>query len=388
MTVTHLEPPLQPSGVRDVSERLFSAYQLDDGGSVQLAGCQLESRPFIRIGFWDGAVRAEIYLNESGEEASPELVKRLELIRAVPAKQQAGLGWDVERHLNNGRRLLSQRLGGRDVQESETDAAMIWCRYATGKLRFSFDEHSAELAFEDWASLLKAPPYECPYTGEKSFHLAADDKGHVAAAEGIHTCAATGKRVLATETLLCSVSKKHVLREFIATCPVSGENVWGKLLIPCRLCRQPVSPKTILRGRCSACRNLQPITADQTPLCEVLERSPELREWKNWSLGKTSAAYILVAHGWVKRCLFLLDRETLEPIRALSGNRFGSHWAETRYEWSSPQGVPPHHMSDKLLDTATAAHSADNAFDVDSTQSQSSDPAPDEEAPEARSDEP
>ena len=369
MTVTHLEPANQPSGIRDVSERLFPAYQLDGGGSVHLAGCQLESRPFIRIGFWDGAVRAEIYLNESGAEASAELVQRLQLPLAMPVKQHAEHRWDVERHLNNGKRLLSQRLGGRDLSGLTIDAAMIWCRYATGKLQFTFDEHSAEVVFEDWAGLLKAPPYECPYTGEKSFHLAADDKGHVAAADGIHMCAATGKRVLATETLRCSVSKKHVLREFIATCPVSGDNVWGKLLTPCRLCRQPVSPKTILRGRCSACRNLQPITADQTPLCEVLERSPELREWKNWSLGKTSAAYILVAHGWVKRCLFLLDRETLEPIRALSGNRFGSQWAETRYEWSSPEGVPPHHMSDKLLDTASAELAAEENVEKNSEES-------------------
>ena len=47
-SAAHAAPRIQPTAIREVSERLFGAYTVD-GGRVQLEGCTLEDRPILRL---------------------------------------------------------------------------------------------------------------------------------------------------------------------------------------------------------------------------------------------------------------------------------------------------------------------------------------------------
>ena len=62
--------------------------------------------------------------------------------------------------------------------------AIVWCKYAEGKLQFTIGEGTAELPFAGWARTLAAPPFVCPVSRRESFHLAATDDHRVTVADG------------------------------------------------------------------------------------------------------------------------------------------------------------------------------------------------------------
>jgi hypothetical protein len=226
------------------------------------------------------------------------------------------------------------------THDSDTAAAarwlrtlrIIWTRYCSGKLRFRIGAQTVDLPFQGWASTLQAPPFVCPHTGRKTFHITATDDGRVVAAESVATCEVSGTRVLAHELLTCSVTGKRVRPELTETCPVLETPVLAEHMAICGMCQQRVSPAALADGRCAACRQMKPVTASDPRMSLILHEYPQLDRWRRWRLAETARAFIALGSGWFKQLLLVLDKEELEPLYVATCNRLQRRWVAVPVE--------------------------------------------------------
>ncbi|GAG40541.1 unnamed protein product, partial [marine sediment metagenome] len=207
------------------------------------------------------------------------------------------------------------------------------CKYAVGKLRFVVGENQAELAYEGWAHLLaegrqKPPPFKCPESALESYHLAATDDGLVTAAEAIAACAASGTRGLAVHMGASAASGQLALPESLVRCPVSAEQVLETELVTCSMCGQSLAPSALRGNRCRACRRLAAVSKDDPRMARALGVYPGLDHWRRWKIAETERAYILLAVGLLRQLLIVLDKETLDVLRAAEGQRLLGSWQE------------------------------------------------------------
>lgn len=319
----YLAPADQPRSVREITERLFPAYQVD-GGAIHLAGCRLEDRLFIRAKD-SGETPGKLFtMDDSGRAVEDQLASSLGMDETVPWIRPPEM---PPHRLEEMVRQSTERARQRWGVVGELDALFIWCKHAEGKLRFTIGDRSEDLPFSGWARTLEAPPFCCPHSGVTSFHLAATDDGRIVAAESICTCAETGRRVLAEELATCDVTGKAVLIDQTRICPVTERPVLEHVLTTCAMCNQRVSPKAIEGGRCLACRSPGPIGKDEAPVASLLERHPSLGRWPKWSASETAEVHILIAAGWWKRLLLVVDKKSMEVRHAATGLRFSEFTA-------------------------------------------------------------
>jgi hypothetical protein len=321
----HLAPADQPQSVHQIAERLLPAYTVDDG-KVQLAGCTLEDRLFARIEFRHGQRSGVMYRDAKGGEVAHELVEALGMneVAELPRPPQP-LTPQIQQAMETALRAAAVRFPADDPPEV-LGAAALWCKFTEGKLRFTVGEASADLPFSGWSRTLGPPPFVCPYTGRSTFHLAATDDGRIVAADQIEHCAQTNRRMLAGELVTCSVTGRRVMPELIETCPVSGARLLRSRMVECHTCRQPVSPATIQRSRCAACREMQPVSKADPRIARVLHQLPPLDRWRFWRISETATVYILIATGWLRRLLVVLDKASLELRHLATGSRMPGGW--------------------------------------------------------------
>ena len=322
----HVAPADQPTSVSQITDRLFTAYTVD-GGTVHLAGCLLEDRVFVRLGP-DSAeqAEAEIYVDENGEEVDHDFVNALGMNQTIKLSTPARpLDPKIRRLIDAAADLFDRRFSG-DTRLRQTSATVVWCKFAQGKLRFVVGDHAVELPFSDWARTLEPPPFVCPHSGSKTFHLAATDDGRIAAVDQIEICAQSGRRLLRDDLVTCSVSARRVAAELASVCPVSGDNLASDELVRCGTCREEVSPAVIQRNKCAACRQLQTVGKSDPRVARLLEKHPDLDRWRKWRLSETATVYILVASGWLKRLLVVADKESLDLKLQANSTRLSSGW--------------------------------------------------------------
>ena len=146
--------------------------------------------------------------------------------------------------------------------------------------------------------------------------------------ERIEACAETGRRMLSTELVRCAMTSRRVSPELAEACPISGRRLLRHRNGPVRSCRQHVSPQVVERGQCLACRRLKAVTKADPRMARLLHEHPALDRWRRWRMSETSRVYVLVAIGWLKRLLVVVDKETLEFRHLATGSRFSPRWAE------------------------------------------------------------
>ena len=319
----YLAPADQPRSVRKITERLFPAYQVD-GGAVHLAGCRLEDRLFIRAKDSGETPGKSFTMDDSGRAVEDQLALSLGMNDTVPWIRPPEM---PPHRLEEMVRQSTERARQRWGVVGELDALFIWCKYAEGKLRFTIGDRSEDLPFSGWTRTLEAPPFCCPHSGVASFHLAATDDGRIVAAESIGVCAETGRRVLADELATCDVTGKAVLIDQTRICPVTERPVLERVLTTCATCNQRVSPNVIEGGQCLACRSTQPIGKEETLLATLLERHPSLERWPKWSASETAEVHVLIAAGWWKRLLLVVDKNSMDVRHAATGQRFSEFTA-------------------------------------------------------------
>ncbi len=345
--LVHAVAARQPLSVHELAEHLFAQYRVD-GGHVHLSGCSLEDRPFLRLS----------YLNRSPSEGQTQLVhffgtsegtlldttlfNDLELAdltawQGRPPRIGEGI-------LRRWTELTEQRIQAQGAVEGRqlVAVALVWCKFAEGKLTFSIGSKSTEVSFAGWGRQLAdrrvlPPPYPCPLSGRSSYHLSATDDGRITVAEAIATCSESSRRVLDNELQRCEISGRLALPEYLQVCPVSGAKVLASLMEVCTVCQQRVSPRVLTEGRCPACRHLAPVSKADPDLARVLDAYPRLDRWRTWKMSHTDTAQVLVGSSAWKRLLVVVDKETLQVLHLATGNRLTSKWSAAtdvqRDEW-------------------------------------------------------
>jgi hypothetical protein len=337
--VVHAAPRGQPVSIHELASALFAPYRVE-GGSVRLSGCSLEDQPLLRYtygvrgGDADGGLRLEhVYASPQQQSIEEDLLASLRVNDLIPIAARPPHLPDerIAAWLAHGERQTPRLAGDRRADFLLT--TVIWCKRASGKLLFKLGNSSAERSFDLWAQQLvdgtaAPPPFRCAATGRESYHLAATDDGRITVAEAIARCAHSGRRVLDSDLETCAVTGRRTLGEFLRVCPISGERVLAGELVVCAQCRQQVSPQAISRGRCAACRSLQPVTRDDPRLARILGEYPKLDSWPRWQLAETASVYVLTARSLLRRLLLVLDKESLEAHRVAAGMRLTRHWPE------------------------------------------------------------
>lgn len=323
--ITHVVPAQQPDSVYQIAQRLFPAYTVE-GGKVHLAGCHLEDRLLLRLGYRYGTETLDRYTDGDGRDVSAELITALGLgdtirLERPPAPAEPR----IARFLAVGLPAVERRLP-LDPPHELVAITAVWCKFAEGKLRFTIDEASADLPFVGWTRTLEPPPYVCPRTGALTFSVALTDDGQIVAANRLSRCDVTGRRAVDDEMVTCSVTGERVLADLTAVCPVTQARVLKSRLVACDMCGQMVSPQAVKKERCAACRDLQPVTKDDPRMARVLDEHAALDRWRHWKIAETGAVYILLAQGWMRQLLVVVDKSSLELRRVATGSRFGQHW--------------------------------------------------------------
>jgi hypothetical protein len=268
-------------------------------------------------------------MDQSGQTIEEGLVQSLGMDETVPWNPPPEMPPDcLKEMVRQATDSARQRWG----VEGEFDGLFIWCKYAEGKLQFTIGDQSVDLSFSGWTRTLEAPPFICPHSEVSSFHIAATDDGRIAAAEGIRTCAETGRRVLADELVTCEATGKAVVAEATQLCPVTERPVLERELVTCSACHQRVSPTIVEGGQCLACRSTQPIAKDATPLAKLLGEHVRLNRWPKWTASETANVYVLIAAGWWKRLLLVIDKTDWTVQHAAVGHRFGTGYASIDVE--------------------------------------------------------
>ena len=282
----------------------------------------------MQLVYEHGGQTLEIYLNAEGKEVDGQPVAQDRQMKFVPlAGPPERMEADWERLLTAGLRLARDRLpAGAGVELVACRA--IWCKYVEGKLRFTIGAASSICPFPVGRARSRPPPFVCPHTGAATFRLAATDDGRIAAAERIEICAETGRRLLSTELVRCAVTGRRVSPELVEACPISGRRLLRTELVQCGTCRQRVSPQMVERNQCQACRRLKAVAKADPRMARLLHEHPALDRWRRWRMSETSRVYVLVATGWLKRLLVVVDKETLELRHMATGSRFSSRWTE------------------------------------------------------------
>ena len=321
----HAAPADQPQSVSEIAARLLSAYTVENG-SVHLAGCQLEDRPFLRLRFDGPDGPATRFVSMQGKPLDPSTVTALGLWQLVdlPHPPQR-LDWRFEQETQaavEAAREFETAMSGQPVAST----TVVWCKHTDGKLRFSVGEVWADLAFEGWARSIEPPAYVCPASGVSTFHLAATDDGRIIAAEQLERCHETGRLLPSNELVTCAATGLRVAAGQRKLCPVSGQPVLARMLVRCQSCQQEVSPSVTSKGVCEACRTLRAVRKSDPRLARLFDEYPVLDRWRHWHIAETAEVYILSTRRWLTRLLLVVDRESLQFRKMAVGTApFGLH---------------------------------------------------------------
>ncbi|TWU28319.1 hypothetical protein [Bythopirellula polymerisocia] len=332
-TAVHTRPREQPLAVSEITQRLFSGYQVD-GGKTHLGGCQLTDFPFLRLTFAaadDPNQVVHVFIAHDGSSVPDTLAIDLGLLNLEPADKPFPRIDETALHalVAAGRRVVAKGASSRDPQAVSSEplaTAIVWVKQANGKLHFTIADSTATLPFSGWAKLIKPKPFVAEHSGASTFHLAATDDGRIDAFEQIAPCAVTGERVLIDELVTCSVTGKRVKKVLTEPCPVSGRPTLTDEFSTCPVCQQQVSKSVISQDACAACRGLHKIKKDDPRLVWIMGEHAGLDRWNNWQLAETLDVYIAEATSLLKRLLVVVDKETLVVRHLAKASRFAKSW--------------------------------------------------------------
>jgi hypothetical protein len=324
----HSAPARQPASAGEIAERLLPAYRID-GGRIRLSGCSLEDRAFFRI-FARSPAGArpqrfvEWTIDADGRHVDDRVAAPLGLNDIGP---MTGRPPELVPAAITDLTHLAEHGASSENGSLETIAAtLLWCKWASGRLRIEFPRACAEIRFSGWASTLEAPAFICPETGRATHSIGMTDDGRIAAGEEIAVCQETNRRLLRRELAQCSASGLLALAELVETCPITERSVLKRLLATCGVCGEQVSPAAIHEAQCQACRSLAVAAVSDPRIARVLSEFPALDGWRKWRIAETANRYVLVGSSLLKRLLVVLDRATLEPRRVATGGRLNRTW--------------------------------------------------------------
>ncbi|MEX2188699.1 MAG: hypothetical protein WD875_17960, partial [Pirellulales bacterium] len=321
-------PARQPASAGEIAERLLPVYRVE-GGRIRLSGCSLEDRAFFRIYARSPAGSrpqrfVEWTIDADGRRVDAQVAAPLGLddIAAMTGRPPELPAAAVAELTNLAEQGATAAHGPLEI----VAAALLWCKWASGRLRIEFPTTCAEIRFSDWAATLEPPAFVCPETGRESHSIGITDDGRIAALQEIATCQETNRRTLRRELAQCSASGALALAELVEACPITERPVLRRLLATCGTCGEQVSPAAMDDGQCQACRTLSVALPSDPRIARVLGEYPAFDGWRKWRIAETSQCYVLVGSRLFKRLLVVLDRATLEPRHVATGGRLRKTW--------------------------------------------------------------
>lgn len=324
-------PAKQPAAVHEFAQKLFDAYQIDNG-QIRLAGCSLTETPFLRLTrLVDGDLAVEhTYFTQQGEAVKHELLDELGLaeLRPLGDHPPACTAAEVSR--------LLERVN--TAGDDFAAATLIGAKRAEGALQFDIGEQCAQINFSGWTASLIAPPFHCAASGIDTYHLAALDDGRIVAAEAIETCSESGERVLGVEMVECSETGKRVGPTQVASCPATGKPVLKSKLVECLACCQPTSPAGLQGGVCSVCRGVEPVKATDPLVAPLLEKFPKLAGYKRLFATVSDGLMRVEGRSWLQRLLVVVRETNHEPVAVATRSRFSAWRQLPAAEWPSVLG--------------------------------------------------
>ena len=335
LRIEHWVPEGQPQHVHQLTDALFSPYEVEDG-CVRLAGCRLDEHPVFAL--QDGEMNALEFFDAHGQPLSTEIVETLNLrtARTRVSPPSSIRPSSVERWIKNA------LTGSADhyLRSLKTPSLhVVWCLQAQGKLTVETGGESATFPFQGWALLIsqggwRPPMFQCSRSGLESYQVTKTDSGHLTVPEAVVTCSASGKRCLATELEKCASSGALVLPEFLQRCPATGARVQTKELVACRQCDQSVVRQSLSNGLCSICQGVASVEIESTDWNLAIQKACAGVHYGHWHTGTGEEYVVFRGTAWRGRILIVFDRQT----RSVLAIRKKSWW---NTDWSSQvSGVP------------------------------------------------
>lgn len=340
--------------VAEIAPSLYAPYDVP-GGTVRLAGCQLENRYFVRRTFLQRGAKGPVVIHYwfwlNGEPVADELISQLGLHELAPPT----------RPLPEAPLVLPETLASwtPPAEANELEPlldALVGVKWAAGKLEVIHSDPTpatVSIEFSGWATAFRdghvsPPAFVCPATGVRGYRFVRTADGELTVEEATGVCELTGKRYLIRDMATCVVSGVRTAKSEMVVCPVSHDWLLPQELVVCEMCRQEVSPLVIAGHRCRACRRLEHVSADDPRIVRLTEAHPEWKTRKRWQLSETDRVYIAVADAWWQRWLIVTDKDSLETLRLAKRSPLRRRWRDevTRSpELTSRAPAPTDHTS-------------------------------------------
>lgn len=326
--IQHWVPEGQPEYVHQLTDALFSPYEVE-GGCVRLAGCRLEEHPVIAI--QDGERNAWEFFDSQGQPLSPDFVETLSLhaVRSLASPPSSIRPSSVDQWIQNA---LTGPAAGYLQGLKKPSLHVVWCFKAQGKLTVESGGESDSFPFQGWALLIsqgawRPPMFQCARSGLESYRVTKTDLGQLTVPEAIARCSASGKRCLALELEKCESSGTLVLPEFLQSCPATGDRVQAKELVPCRQCDQSVSRQSLSQGLCPICRKLAPVELGSTEWQLPIQKAHAGLHYGHWQMGKGEGYVVFRGTAWRGRILIVFDRQTRRVLTVRRKAWWNTDWS-------------------------------------------------------------
>lgn len=335
-------PPEDPQRVCDISPAILNRYSVRSG-HVELSGCTLEPRPFLRLTFPGSSPDrlVHIWFGDDGSRVDDQLAKRLHFdgVEPIAPRLRASDVSSIERWIAAAWRTLqvSPNEASRWNRKNLVGGTIAWCRRATGKVAIVFDDGpTAHVSFDGWAADFcsgnaRPAPFRCPSTGFESYQVVALDDGTLTVPQAIARCAHSGKEVLADQLSQCELTGQHVLPDYLVRCAVTGRQVLADTAACCQWCQRCVVPGEIERHLCRDCRKRQPISRSHPLLHQIFEAHPEYRRYRSWTGWTDDSVGVFVGKHRLREIVLVAERDAADEeavalIRWGCRWRFGGHW--------------------------------------------------------------
>lgn len=317
--IDHASPQSQPTQVHQLTNNLFSAYEVE-GGVVQLAGCVFEDRPLIYLrplllesDAPSSHLNSAVCIDRYGHAVDDE-TRRLHSLEACVTLKHPPYPWRDQDIADCLSQIWKVACAEHEFGPlAELHITFAWCKEVSGKLSVNIGEQSETISFSDWGARIvqpgyQPPPFVCPHTGQSSHQVAATDDGKITVRSAIECCEVSGHRAIESDLVRCSVTGTRALPQFMATCESSGEPVLGSAIGRCSRCNQNVSPTLLKRGACDACHALRRTSHDNSELTRLFEQHAGLRDLRGWQLATSHSNFLFRAANWTKKYLFVVDK--------------------------------------------------------------------------------
>lgn len=325
-------PAKDPTQIALFAAEILRPYHVRDG-RVQMAGCTMEPRAILRISSLERSTSTIVHqwFDRDGSHLTSDLQRELGLDQLVVA----------ERKLREGDRAsvtewIDAATNGIDPS-TLVGAAIAWCRWVNGKVRFQFDNGRYDFVeFEGWAAKwvageIESPKFRCPRSHLESFNIVCLEDGTVTVQEAVGKCEQSGEEAFCETLQECAVSGKRVLASLLTMCPISRERFLPELAEKCSWCDREISPSRMLSGVCEQCRQLQPIDTDHHAIEQLRKSQPQYDRIHRWQGWVSDDLALLVGRRMLNEVMIVMRVHDGHIVRVAQKSRFSKSWKFDRH---------------------------------------------------------